>query len=465
MSKNRIARQGLDLALAPGELLLRCGGEAHPFALDGACGACWGGREAFLGFAPAAVLRVDADGSATVRRGTSVRPLTGDPLALLAEFVAEHHAPGDDDAANDDAAFVVAALSYDLRFSIERLRNTRPLPAKQPLLHAAAYDWLLVHDTDRRAWELRRRPGADIDLRAVADSVRQRAARAVPRRTGGFGGPLRQDFSPADHELGVRRALEYIAAGDIYQVNLAQRFTAVGPIDAPGLFAALQRNHPAPFAAYVDAGDFALVSNSPECFLQREGDRVTTFPIKGTRPRAVGADADARLRAELVADAKERAEHVMIVDLERNDLGRVCRTGSVVVPERMRVETFPSLHHLVSRVAGVLRPGVGLDEILRATFPGGSITGAPKIRAMEVIDELETGPRGFYTGAIGLLGPRWARLSIAIRTATVTPERLVFHAGGGIVADSDPRREYEEVLLKAQALAQTLAQPRAASAA
>jgi para-aminobenzoate synthetase component 1 len=465
LSKNRIARQGLDLTLAPGELLRRCAGEAYPFVLDGAGGASWRGRQSFLGFAPSAVLRIDADGSTTLRCGTSVRALSGDPLALLAEFVAEHHAAD----APDDAAFVVAALSYDLRFAIERLRNARPLPAKQPLLHAAAYDWLVVHDADRHAWELRLRPGADIDLHAVAECVRQRAARVEPRRTAGFGGPLRPDFSPADHERGVRRALDYIAAGDIYQVNLAQRFTAAGPIDAPGLFEALQRRHPAPFAACVDAGDFTLVSNSPECFLQRDGDRLATFPIKGTRPRAAGAEADARLRAELVADAKERAEHVMIVDLERNDLGRVCRTGSVVVPERMRVETFPSLHHLVSEVAGVLRPGVGLQEILRATFPGGSITGAPKIRAMEVIDELESGPRGFYTGAIGLLGPRWARLSIAIRTATVTSAGLVYHAGGGIVADSEPRREYEEVLLKARPLAEVLslapAPPRTASAA
>ena len=452
LSKNRIARQGLELQQDPAGMLCCCAAEPYAFALAGSRAASWGCGKAVLGFAPHAVLRIDADGTARVSGTSGSRILRGDPFSLLQDFVADQHESGP-----DDDAFVVAALSYDLRLAVEHLRAGRPLAPDQPVLHAAAYDWLLVFDYARGSWEIRRRPGAAVDLGAVAETVRQRAAHTVPVRAPALVGPLRPEQTAADHQRAVRRALAYIAAGDIYQVNLAQRFSAAGPIDGAGLFAALQRSHPVPYGAYVDAGDFTLVSNSPECFLQRDGDRVTTLPIKGTRPRAAGAEADARLARELEADAKERAEHVMIVDLERNDLGRVCRTGTVVVPDHMRVESYPSLHHLVSRVTGVLRPGVGLAELLRATFPGGSITGAPKIRAMEIIDEIENAPRGFYTGAIGLLGHRQVNLSVAIRTATLSAERVVYHAGGGIVADSDPRREYEEVLLKTQPLAEALA--------
>jgi para-aminobenzoate synthetase component I len=207
-----------------------------------------------------------------------------------------------------------------------------------------------------------------------------------------------------------------------------------------------------PFAAYIDGGDFALVSNSPECFLTLDGDRLATFPIKGTRPRDADARRDHATAAELQADPKEQAEHVMIVDLERNDLGRVCAIGTVRVDEFARVHSFPSLHHLVSKVSGRLATGTPLADVLRATFPGGSITGAPKIRAMEIIDELEPVSRSFYTGAVGFIGfDGRAVFNLAIRTAVATPTTFTYHAGGGIVADSVPAREYDETLLKARA--------------
>jgi len=440
----------LDLALDPAALLQCCAGEPHAFALDGSAAASWGGNTAFLGFSPRAVLRINAvDGR--VPAGDL------DPLVALERFVDTYHR----EAPATPCGFVVAALSYDLRSGIERLRPGRPLRPGQPLLHAAVYDWLLAYDYAGGAWELRQRPGADVDLDAIAVAVRQRAARLPERRSTSWSMGLRAEFDRAEHQEAVGRALAYIGAGDIYQVNVAQRFSAQGHTEAASLFAALQRGHPVPFGAYVDAGDFALVANSPECFLRRDGQLLTTYPIKGTRARATGAAADRQQQRELVADAKERAEHVMIVDLERNDIGRVCRTGSVTVRDLMRVESFPSLHHLVSEVAGVLRPDVGLAALLRATFPGGSISGAPKIRAMEIIDEIESCERSFYSGAIGLIGRDWARLNVAIRTAIVTPERLVYHAGGGIVADSDPRREYDEVLLKTLPLAQALAESAA----
>jgi anthranilate/para-aminobenzoate synthase component I len=236
-------------------------------------------------------------------------------------------------------------------------------------------------------------------------------------------------------------------------VNVTQpwRTDLAGP--AWALFGRLARRHPVPYAGYLDAGHATLVSNSPERFLRLRGRRVDTRPIKGTRPRGEAPAVDLALAAELAMDAKERAEHVMIVDLERNDLGRVAATGSVVVREHARIESHGTVHHLVSTIAAELRPDVGLAALLRATFPGGSITGAPKVRAMQVIRELEPTPRGAYTGAFGLFGRSGdLELGLAIRTAVVRRCGVEYHAGGGIVADSEPAREGAEAWLKTAAL-------------
>src|SRR6266436_4130614 len=265
--------------------------------------------------------------------------------------------------------------------------------------------------------------------------------------------PLAPLLPRARYLAAVRRILDYLAAGDVYQVNLTQPYAA--PLAAPAwaLFAALARRHPVPHGAYLDVGAACLLANSPELFLRRRGERVETRPIKGTRPRGDGRARDAALAAELEADAKERAEHVMIVDLERNDLGRVAEIGSVAVEAYARVESHPTVHHLVSSVVGRVRPDVGLAQLLGATFPGGSITGAPKVRAMEIIRELEPVPRGAYTGAFGLFHPSGdLELGLAIRTAVVSSGVVRYHAGGGIVADSDPERELAEAWLKTAAL-------------
>jgi len=257
---------------------------------------------------------------------------------------------------------------------------------------------------------------------------------------------------------GVRRVLDYLAAGDAYQVNLSRRLAApVGPGEPVLLAAALAARAPAPHGAFIAAADGggALVGNSPERFLALGPDgSIETRPIKGTAARGAGADADAAAVAALRASAKDRAEHVMIVDLERNDLGRVCRTGSVEVAALARVITLPTVHHLVSTVRGRLRPEVGLAALLAATFPGGSITGAPKRRAMQIIDELEPAPRGPYTGATGWLGAAGdLDLAIAIRTALVRDGRLSISVGGGVVADSTPEAELAETEVKARAFA------------
>jgi len=269
--------------------------------------------------------------------------------------------------------------------------------------------------------------------------------------------PLRIDFRPqVEREVFlemVRRAKEFIAAGDIYQVCLSHPFFAPPSSRAWDFHEALRRFSPAPYSAYLDHGNSQIVSASPECFLQMAGRQILTRPIKGTRPRMADPQSDRLSSEELKASAKEAAELVMITDLERNDLGQVCEYGSVRVPELLHLEAYEQVFHLVSTVKGRLRDGVSHLEALRACFPGGSISGAPKKRAMEIITELEPFPRGLYTGAIGYFGFNGeSRFSMAIRTAVFEPERTHFHVGAGIVADSDEESEWRETWHKAAGL-------------
>ena len=248
----------------------------------------------------------------------------------------------------------------------------------------------------------------------------------------------------------VERAQNYIRAGDIYQVNLSHRLTADYGFSSWEFFEKLSGVSPAPFAAYLEGGDFAIASSSPEQFLRMSGSHIVTRPIKGTRPRDSDATRDAQLAYELQTSGKELAELVMITDLLRNDLGKVCEYGSVQVPELAKLEKFAQVQHLVSTVEGRLRQGVTHFAAFASCFPGGSITGAPKFRAMEIIDELEPVSRGPYCGAIGYLGfNRESQLSIAIRTAVCQANHIHFNVGAGIVADSHPAAEYEETLAKA----------------
>ena len=249
----------------------------------------------------------------------------------------------------------------------------------------------------------------------------------------------------------VRRAQTYIRAGDIYQVNLSQRLALHQPISSWDLFRNLIAVSPAPFAADLDGGDFQIASSSPELFLRMSGAHIETRPIKGTRPRSADSTRDAQLAYELQTSAKENSELVMITDLLRNDLGKVCEFGSIRTPELVRLERYPQVQHLVSTIEGRLRPGASHLEAFASCFPGGSITGAPKFRALQIIDELEPTARGPYTGALGYIGfNRESQLSIIIRAAICTDSAIYFPVGAGIVADSDPEAEYEETLAKAR---------------
>ena len=353
----------------------------------------------------------------------------------------------------------VGFLGYRAGELVERLpagpRRPRPLP-----------DWWLAHhdhvlrfDPDtgwwfEALWSETRAPELERRQALLADRLAGPPPPALHVSCGDF------HATPDDevHRAAVRRAIEHIEAGDIYQANVCLRVDAEISGSALDLFARGVDALDPPYAAFLDVGSGAAVASlSPEQFLRRTGDRVTTRPIKGTRRRSDDSAADTAARRELETSAKDRAENVMIVDLMRNDLGRVCRPGSVAVPLIAGVEPHPGVWHLVSEVAGRLRPGCGDGTLLRATFPPGSVTGAPKVRAMEVIAEVESTGREVYTGAIGMVSPvAGAEWNVAIRTFEVSGSAVWLGAGGGIVAESDPSAELDECRTKARPLVEAI---------
>jgi len=375
---------------------------------------------------------------------------------------------------------------YDLKNFVEpKLPRRAVNDLELPDCHVGFYDSLVVFDhhlaktwivstgltadgsrTERKAIECAELWRKLFREEAHSLSPRERGKSASDGSTG-FGSSARalehavsSNLTRDEFLSRVERAQAYIRAGDIYQVNLSHRLTA--PFSASGwqLFQNLSNVSPAPFSAYLDCGDFEVTSSSPELFLRLSGAHIQTRPIKGTRPRSSDPTRDAQLTYELQTSSKEMAELVMITDLLRNDLGKVCEFGSVQVPELVRLERFPQVQHLVSTVEGRLRSGVTHFGAFASCFPGGSITGAPKFRAMEIIDELEPIARGPYTGALGYLGfNRESQLSITIRTAIRKNGAAYFHAGAGIVADSIPAAEYDETLAKARGFLQALRQP------
>jgi para-aminobenzoate synthetase component 1 len=347
-------------------------------------------------------------------------------------------------------------LAYDLKDDLEALPRTTIDDLGLPQLYLVAPSLVVVHDTltgkTRAHAPVRQDRGAPA-AEAELDAFRHASRLPSPegRRFYGDGKRPRANVSRSEHMASVQRIKDYITAGDVYQVNLSQRFEMGFHGDGYALFKSLYRLNPAPFFAYVNAGDHQIVSTSPERFLQRRGKRVESRPIKGTRPRGETPKKDRQMKHALAHSAKDDAELAMIVDLLRNDIGKVCAGGSVAVAQHKRLEAYQNVYHLVSVVEGQLSSGKGAIDLIRATFPGGSITGCPKIRAMEIIDELETVRRHVYTGAIGYISFHdTLDLSIAIRTATIVDQRLVFSVGGGIVYESDPAEEYAETLHKGQ---------------
>jgi para-aminobenzoate synthetase component I len=361
-------------------------------------------------------------------------------------------------------------LAYEYGRQLERLPAAAFDDLELPDINWPTYDWWIEWDhagsaallhaaTDERlAWALARLAAPRPKPRWLRPHHVRPTSRADRFPAPELGPGIASTFPAEGYREAVRRVVEYIRAGDIFQANLSQRFSAPFEAHPWGLYRALRIGSPAPFSAYLQHDDHAVVSHSPERFLRLDAAGwVETRPIKGTRPRGRTRTEDQALMEELRASEKDRAEHVMIVDLLRNDLSRVSSPGTIRCEELMALESYRGVHHLVSTVSGHLAPGAGAVELIRATFPGGSITGAPKLRAMEIITELEPTARGVYCGAIGVWRADDALdLSIAIRTALVRDAQVSWSAGGGIVADSDPEAEYRETLDKARGIAKAV---------
>lgn len=398
----------------------------------------------------------------TLRGRDSEEHGTGDAFAKLQELLARYSSE-----AGTDTPFPLGGafgyFGYDLKNQVETLPHRTVEDVGLPDGWFGFYDWLYVFD---HVAEHVYRVGICPEGNVGGTSARRPSGHGVRRTEAAptFSHALTSNFTRREYEAAIRRAKDYIAAGDMYQVNLSQRFHARTPVAPVDLYLALRETNAAPFAAYLDIGEAQILSSSPERFLRLSGRHVQTRPIKGTRPRTGDEAKDQVAARELMMSAKDQAELVMITDLERNDLGRVCEFGSVRVPELVRLEEYATVFHLVSTVEGRLREGISHAEAVRACFPGGSITGAPKIRAMEIIDELEPHARGVYTGAIGYFGFNGeSDFNIAIRTMVHKQNNVWFHAGGGIVADSDPASEYEETLAKARGMIEALDHCRRAS--
>jgi para-aminobenzoate synthetase component 1 len=423
-----------------------------------------------LAFDPAWRLEVSGGALRRVDDGRSVRSLPGPPLEALA---AAWPAPAEiaDAPPAPFLSGLAGAIAYDFKDWVERypqraLRD-RPIPDLALGFYDAVWAWrrstgegwcVSTGLAEAKAGRRARRAEHVLDaqwsrLTAGGPEAHGGAVAEAPVRSGA----VRSNFTRDSYCRMVETALEHIAAGDIYQVNLSQRFLAEVASAPAALYRSLRRAAPAPFLAYVSLGEARIASSSPERFVRVRGRVIETWPIKGTRPRGATPAEDAALRDELIRSEKDRAENVMIVDLERNDLGRVCTIGSVAVPALCEVSSHSNVHHFESRVVGTLRDDAGPAEILRALFPGGSITGTPKIRSVQIIDALEPVRRGVYTGALGYWDVRgdcdW---NIAIRTMVAAGGTVSFHAGGGIVADSTPEGEYEETLVKASGMMRAL---------
>jgi len=383
--------------------------------------------------------------------------LTGrDPFVILKQF--------EEILANGSLA-AIFTISYGLGLGINDVPDRHP--STEPHIFAALFDSLAVHDYDTKTTRVF---GNEDSCRALTERLAKYSDTAGPRpEIGTSGTGYTSNFSRDEYIAAVEQIKELIRDGETYQANLTQQLNVplAEGIHPRDIFLGLRSDHPAAFAAYLERGDSTVVSASPEQFFRidsRDGCRtISASPIKGTRPRGSTAREDRLFRKELLTSEKDRAENTMIVDLMRNDLGRICEFGTVEVKELCRIEEHPTLFHLVSTVAGKLRDGISTSDILRSVFPCGSITGAPKIRTMEILERLETCPRGLSMGAIGcrIPGGRFGteeifQMSVAIRTMVITNGVATFNVGGGIVIDSDPASEYDESMLKAKALLRSL---------
>jgi para-aminobenzoate synthetase component 1 len=423
----------------PASLAARLRGEAQLLLLESVLRQEHLGRYSFLACAPTQVLRVQ-NGRALLDGAPQAEP----PLKVIDRLLAQNrrpHVAGLPPFQGGLAGFI----SYDFGRHLEPHAKIPEFVPICPDIALNRYDTVAAFDhLQERTWIISAGP-ADAD--ALEEKFKRKPAPHGNRIIEGF----QSNFTRPEYEAAVARTVEYILAGDIFQANITQCFSAPIPadFDAFALYRRLRETNPATFAAFLDFGDIQIASSSPERLLNFDGRVIEARPIKGTRRRDADPARDAALVAELAASRKDRAENVMIVDLLRNDLSRVASPGTVRVPVLCGLETYANVHHLTSVITGEMRPEKTVGDLIAAAFPGGSITGAPKIRAMEVIAEIEKAPRGIYCGAIGYLGFNGhCDLNIAIRTAQFAGRMARVQGGGGITARSNPSAEYEESLTK-----------------
>ncbi len=454
----------------PVSALLKLRGEGPCFLLESAEQGQVG-RWSFLGFRPRSILRWSGGvlsewrGETALDGGPSSASYEApDPYAALADYLERFRLAEVEDLP-PFAGGAVGFFGFDLVRTAEPLGDPNPDPLGLPDMALMITDVLLAFDHLRH--ELTILACAFSDDEGGIDTAYERAAGAIAEVREGLRGPVPTPKGPQNSEPprfesnmtreqfegAVARIVEYIHAGDAFQVVPSQRFSAPAPVEALSIYRGLRAVNPSPYMYFLEFGDFQIAGASPEPLVKVTGDRVETRPIAGTYPRGASEEEDRRLAERLVADPKERAEHVMLVDLGRNDLGRVCEYGSISVDELMVVETYSHVLHIVSQVSGRLRDGIGAMDVLRAALPAGTLSGAPKVRAMQIIDELESQKRGSYGGAIGYLS--WGGdldTAIHIRTVVVKDGQIHVQAGGGTVADAKPAYEYNESVSKAKAI-------------
>lgn len=449
-----------------------------PFSyfLDGGMDPAKLGRFSFIGNDPFLVLKSRGN-EVTISTVGGTTTLSEDPFVTLRRLLSRYKTSKAESTVPFQGG-AVGYLSYDLGRLIERIPSTSKDDLELPECYLCFYDrgvcldnltgqTYIISTGFPEEDESRRQERARCRLTELSHVLLQCSLQDSQRERCSLLESSSQtevisNFTRADYVKAVEMARQYIIDGDIFEVNLSQRFKAQIDVSPYELYRRLRSINPAPFACYLGFEDAQIVGASPERFMSKVDDVVQTRPIKGTRRRGRTAEEDARFAAELLASTKDHAENMMIVDLERNDIGRVCRYGTVHVSELAVLEAYPTVFHLTSTIEGRLKEGKDVVDLLRATFPGGSITGAPKVRSMEIIEELEPTRRSAYTGSMGYIGfDGDIDLNIAIRTFIVKGHEACFQAGGAVVYDSDPDDEYQETLDKAKALFAALGLPNA----
>ena len=441
-----------------------------PFLLESSLNVDGMGRYSFLGSEPFLILSVK-NGRCFVEQEGEKRVAEGSCLGILRRLLKKYELKGENRSLVPFLCGAVGFFSYDFGFSLESIKRKNTPDPVVPEVLFGFYDTVVCLDHQNKEGTIfssgfpqkdrHRMSQAQKRLKSVLRKLKNCDGTAQKRISDEiFARPadLSSNFTKKNYLSAIRAAKEYIACGDIYQVNLSQQFKARLPfLDDWLLYQRLIKNFPVSFSAFFKTGDFSIISASPEKFLTFDGHLVATRPMKGTRKRTKSAALNQSLRDELLRDEKEKAELLMIVDLERNDLGRVCAYDSIRVKDLRKIEAYSSVFQATAEIEGILHKTKDRLDLIRACFPGGSVTGCPKIRAMEVIEELEPTARGIYTGSLGYLSfHNTLAFNVLIRSFLKKKDEVFFHAGGGIVTDSKPAFEYEETLVKAKALVDTL---------